>query len=34
MAGNVEVGAQRPPHIARIDALLDGLQSGAPAQSG
>src|SRR5215218_5957003 len=33
VARDVEVRAQRPPHIARIHTILDGL-SGSPPESG
>ena len=33
VAGHVEVGAQRPPHLARVDAVLDGLGR-RPPESG
>ena len=34
VAGHVEVGTQRPPHVAGVDTVLDGLHSGSPAQLG
>ena len=34
IAGHVEVGTQRPPHLARIQAVLDGLRGGTPTQGG
>jgi hypothetical protein len=34
IAGNVEVGAQRPPDVAGVDAVLDCLRAGAPVQAG
>jgi len=34
VAGHVEVGTQRPPHIARVDTVLDGLDGGPSAQLG
>ena len=34
VAGHIEVGTQRPPHVARVDTVLDGLRSGPPAQLG
>jgi hypothetical protein len=33
-ARNVEVDAQRPPHLARIEAVLDGLCGRAPPEVG
>ena len=32
IAGDVEVGAQRPPDVARFDTVLDGLGGGASAK--
>ena len=34
IARHVEVGTQRPPHIARIDTVLDGLDGGPSSQLG
>lgn len=34
IARDVEVGAQRPPHIARLLAVLDGLGSGPAVEGG
>ena len=34
IARDVEIRAQRTPDIARIDAVLDGLRGGAPAEAG
>jgi hypothetical protein len=34
IARNVEVGAQRPPDVTRVDAVFDGLRRGAPAEDG
>jgi len=33
-AGHVEVGAQSPPDVPGVDTVLDGLNRGAPAESG
>ncbi len=33
VAGNVEVGAQRSPHVARVHAVLDGLRGGTTAET-
>ena len=34
ITGHVEVGAQRPPHVAGVNAGLDGLHGGPSPQSG
>ena len=34
VAGHIEVGTQRPPHVAGVDAVLDGLGGGPSAQLG
>jgi len=34
VAGHVKVGTQRPPHVAGVDTVLDGLGGGPPAQLG
>jgi hypothetical protein len=34
IARDVEVGAQRPPDVTRVDAVFDGLRRGAPAERG
>ena len=33
VARDVEVGAERPPHVPRVDAVLDGLGGGSSAES-
>jgi len=34
VARNIEVGAQRPPHLTGVDTGLDGLLRGLAAESG
>ncbi len=34
VAGHIEVGTQRPPHIAGVDTVFDGLDRGPAAQLG
>jgi hypothetical protein len=33
MTRHVEVDAQRPPHVARVDSVLDGLRGRAAAET-
>src|SRR4029077_8474634 len=33
VARDVEVGAYRPPHVPRVDAVFDGLGGGSSAES-
>lgn len=32
IAGHLEVGAQRPPDVAGVDTILDGLYRSPPAE--